>query len=58
MYALLAELLRHSSPLFTAPVIRVVDNALPPGVEEIPDELLTAVQNLLAQFYGLRALLP
>jgi hypothetical protein len=58
MYALLSELCRHSLPLFTAAVIRIVDNALPPGVKKIPDELFATVQNLLAQFDGLRALLP
>lgn len=58
MYVSLAKLGRHSLPLFTAPVVRVVDNALTTGVEKVPDELLAAVQNLLAQFHGLRALLP
>lgn len=58
MYTLLSELCCHSLPLFTAPVIRIVDNALPPGVEKIPDELFATVQNLLAQFDGLRAFLP
>jgi hypothetical protein len=58
MYTLLSELCRHSLPLFTAPVIRIVDNALPPGVEKIPNELFTTVQNVLAQFDGLGAFLP
>jgi hypothetical protein len=58
VYTLLAELRSHSLPLFTASVIRVVDNALASSIEKVPDELFTAIQNLLAQFYGLRAFLP
>ena len=57
MYVLLAKLCCHSLPLFTASIVRVVDNALAPGVEEVPDELLTAVRNFLAQCQGLRAFL-
>jgi len=58
VYALLAKLLTNSLPLFTPPVVGVVDNTLASGVEKIPDELLTAILNLLAQFYGLRAFHP
>ena len=58
MYAILAKLLSNSVPLFAATIVGVVDNTLASGIEKIPDELLTAIQNLLAQFYGFRALLP
>jgi hypothetical protein len=58
VYTLLAKLLRHPVPLFTASVVGVVDNTLPPFIEKVPDELFAAIQNLLAQFDGLRAFLP
>ena len=58
MYTLLAKLLCHPVSLFTAPVVGVVDNALPPGIEKIPDELFAAIENALAQFDGIRAFLP
>jgi hypothetical protein len=48
VYALLAKLLSNSVPLFTAPIVGVVDNTLASGIEKIPDELLTAIKNLLA----------
>jgi hypothetical protein len=52
-----AKLLHHPVPLFTAPIVGIVDDTLPPGFKEVPDELLAAIQNLLAQFDGLRAFL-
>lgn len=57
MDARLVELLRHSIAALSRAVVRVVDHDLPSRVEEIPDLLLTALEDCLPQLDRLLALL-
>ena len=44
------ELLRQRCPRLPRPIVRVVYHDLPTSMEEVPDQLLAALQDLLAQF--------